>query len=85
LFAIAAAHGYSWTDANVAAPTTRHGPDGLPDHAPLKLDWILVRGLEARRAAVVPAISDVGAEALSDHDLVAVSVRLIGAGSATPS
>lgn len=72
---VAAGHGYEWVDANVAAPTTRHGANGLPDHIPLKLDWVLVRGLEARRATVVPAMAADGS-ALSDHDLVAVSVRL---------
>ncbi len=72
---VAAVHGFEWVDANVTAPTTRHGAGGLPDHIPLKLDWLLVRGLEARRATVVPALAADGS-ALSDHDLVAVSVRL---------
>jgi endonuclease/exonuclease/phosphatase family metal-dependent hydrolase len=69
LFERAAARGYSWVDANVAAPTTHHGPDSLPDHVPLHLDWLLVRGVEARRAAVVSS------DGLSDHELVAVNVR----------
>jgi hypothetical protein len=34
------------------------------------LDWLFVRGLVARRAAVVPAAG------LSDHHLVSVGVRL---------
>ena len=75
LFEVARDHGYDWIDANVASPTTRHAPDGAPHHVPLKLDWILVRGLEARRPTVVPALG-AGGEPLSDHDLVAVSVRL---------
>ncbi len=75
LFETAAERGYGWLDANVAAPTTRQTPDGLPGHIPIKLDWILVRGLEARRATVVPALGPDGAP-LSDHDLLAVSVRL---------
>jgi endonuclease/exonuclease/phosphatase family metal-dependent hydrolase len=71
LFAdVAAAHGYEWVDANVAGATTYHGPDSLPDHVPLHLDWLLVRGLEARRPAIVSSMG------LSDHQLVAVSVRL---------
>ncbi len=70
LFAVAAAHDFTWIDANVAAPTTEHAADGLPDHVPIKLDWLLVRGLEARRPAVVP----VGR--LSDHRLVSCSVRV---------
>jgi endonuclease/exonuclease/phosphatase family metal-dependent hydrolase len=70
LFEVARAHGFEWTDANVAAPTTEHDAAGLPDHVPLKLDWILVRGLVARRPAVIPA------GGLSDHHAVTVGVRL---------
>ena len=75
LFDVAARHGFSWVDANVAAPTTNHDAHGLPDHVPLHLDWLLVRGLEARRPAIVPAVG-AGGVRLSDHELVAVSVRL---------
>jgi len=75
LFDVAAARGYDWIDCNVAAPTTRHAPDGSPHHIPIKLDWILVRGLEARRPTVVPALGPDGTT-LSDHELLAVSVRL---------
>jgi endonuclease/exonuclease/phosphatase family metal-dependent hydrolase len=69
LFDVARGHGYSWTDANVAAPTTEHDGRGRPDHVPIRLDWLLVRGLVARRPAVVPA------GALSDHQMVTVAVR----------
>jgi len=70
LFDVARSYGFEWTDANVAAPTTEHDAAGLPDHAPLRLDWLLVRGLVARRPVVVPA------GGLSDHHLVSVGVRL---------
>jgi endonuclease/exonuclease/phosphatase family metal-dependent hydrolase len=70
LFEVARAHGFEWVDANVAAPTTSHDAAGLPDHVPLKLDWILVRGLEARRPAVTSS------EGLSDHQVVSASVRV---------
>jgi len=70
LFDVARAHGFGWTDANVAAPTTEHDALGRPDHVPIRLDWLLVRGLVARRAVVVPA------GGLSDHHLVSVGVRL---------
>jgi len=70
LFEVARARGFEWTDANVAAPTTEHDAAGLPGHVPLKLDWILVRGLVARRPAVMPA------GGLSDHHAVSVGVRL---------
>ena len=74
LFDLATTHGFEWVDANVAAPTTHHDATGHPDHVPVKLDWILVRGLEARRAVVVHAASPGGTK-LSDHELLAVSVR----------
>ena len=70
LFEVAQARGFAWTDANVAAPTTVHDGRGLPDHVPLRLDWLLVRGLVARRAAVIPAAG------LSDHQMVTVGVRV---------
>ncbi len=70
VFEVARAHGFEWTDANVAAPTTDHDAGGLPDHVPLKVDWILVRGLVARRPAVMPA------GGLSDHHAVSVGLRL---------
>lgn len=70
LFEVVRAHGFEWTDANIAAPTTEHDALGRPDHVPLKLDWIFVRGLVARRPAVIPAAG------LSDHHAVSVGVRL---------
>ena len=70
LFEVARAHGFVWTDANVAAPTMDHAQAGLPDLVPMRLDWILVRGLVARRPAVVPA------GGLSDHHLVTAGVHL---------
>jgi endonuclease/exonuclease/phosphatase family metal-dependent hydrolase len=79
LFEVAAARGFSWVDANVSAPTTTHGPDGLPDYVPVKIDWFLVRGLEARRPTVIPALGARGRE-LSDHQAIAVSVRLPASG-----
>lgn len=74
LFDAAGRHGFEWVDANVPGPTTHHDGMGLPDHVPVKLDWILVRGLEARRPVVVHASSPEGLK-LSDHEIVAVSVR----------
>jgi endonuclease/exonuclease/phosphatase family metal-dependent hydrolase len=70
LFDVARSHGFAWIEANVAGPTTSHDALGLPDHVPLKLDWILVRGLEARRPAVTSC------DGLSDHQVVSVAIRL---------
>ncbi len=76
LFDVARRHGFEWLDANVAAPTTHHRPDGAPHHHPLKIDWLFTRGLEARRPTVVAAQGPDGMT-LSDHELIAVSVRLL--------
>jgi endonuclease/exonuclease/phosphatase family metal-dependent hydrolase len=70
LFEVAAAHGFGWLGSNVVAPTTEHDARGRPHHVPLKLDWILVRGLLARHPAVVSV------RGLSDHRLVSCAVRL---------
>ena len=75
LFEVAASHGFRWVDANVAAPTTNHDAGGHPDHVPLHLDWLFVRGLEARRPTIVHAVDGEG-RPLSDHEVVCVSVRL---------
>ena len=82
LFDVAADHGFEWLDANLAAPTTHHLGDGAPHHHPLHLDWLLVRGFEARRPTVVPAVDLASGRRLSDHQLVAASVRLIPEGGA---
>lgn len=76
LFDVARDAGFDWLDANVAGPTTRHEADGAPHHHPLHIDWLFTRGLEARRPTVVPAVAPAGGRRLSDHQLIAVSVRL---------
>lgn len=76
LFDAARDAGFDWLDANVAGPTTRHEADGAPHHHPLHIDWLFTRGLEARRPTVVPAVGPVHGRRLSDHQLIAASVRL---------
>jgi endonuclease/exonuclease/phosphatase family metal-dependent hydrolase len=70
MFEVARAHGFVWTDANVAAPTMDSAWAGLPDLVPMRLDWLLVRGLVARRPAVIPA------GGRSDHHLITAGVHL---------
>jgi hypothetical protein len=62
LLAAAAARGFQWEAANLVTPTTLRGP--------LKPDWLLTRGLEVRAPEVIDAAG------LSDHHLVAASVRV---------
>lgn len=76
LFEVAGGAGFDWIDANLAGPTTLHGADGAPHHHPLHIDWLLTRGVEARRPTVVPAVAPVTGRRLSDHQLIAASVRL---------
>jgi hypothetical protein len=54
----------------VASALRAGAAPGRPHHVPLKPDWILVRGLQARGPAVVP-VRD-----LSDHRLVSCEVHL---------
>ncbi|HTO08969.1 MAG TPA: endonuclease/exonuclease/phosphatase family protein [Myxococcota bacterium] len=66
LFALAEARGFAWRAANLRpAPTYKRGGRGA-----LQLDWFFARGLELSEPAVLPS------DDLSDHDAVALSVRL---------
>lgn len=82
LFALMAAHGFDWTACNVPlAPTQRFGDSAggaACGRAPGKIDWIFTRGLAASDPAVIPALGPDGV-LLSDHDAVAVTIRLAGA------
>lgn len=62
LFAAAAARGFDWVGANTAVPTTTLGP--------LRIDWLLTRGLDAAAPAVIEAGH------LSDHHAVTADVRV---------
>jgi endonuclease/exonuclease/phosphatase family metal-dependent hydrolase len=82
LFAVMAAHGFDLTDCNVQlAPTQRFADPAAmaaQGRAAGKIDWIFTRGLTASDPAVIPAVGPDGA-ILSDHDAVAVTIRLLGA------
>jgi endonuclease/exonuclease/phosphatase family metal-dependent hydrolase len=76
LFEAAAAAGYDWRACNAqGVPTQRTRPDGTPAPPLGKLDWFLARGLEARDALVIPAVDTAG-RAISDHEIVTVTVGL---------
>ena len=74
LFALAERRGFDWRACNaVGTPTHR------PDHggrATLALDWFFARGLEVDAARVVPALDPKDGAPLSDHDAIALRVRL---------
>jgi ADP-ribose pyrophosphatase YjhB (NUDIX family)/endonuclease/exonuclease/phosphatase family metal-dependent hydrolase len=74
LFAEAATRGYDWTDANTDEPTHRTEYRGGPVRGRLNLDWFLTRGVQASDPEVIPVVAADGT-ALSDHDLIAVTVQ----------
>ena len=77
LFEIAAAAGYDRRACNMPGPTQRMRPDGTPCPPFGRLDWFFTRGLIARNPAIEPAVDD-AATAISDHELLAVSVSQAG-------
>ncbi|MEZ5647401.1 MAG: endonuclease/exonuclease/phosphatase family protein [Alphaproteobacteria bacterium] len=76
LFDIAKASGFDWQVANAPGPTQRTRPDGTPKPPFGKIDWIFTRGLNAQDPEIVPAVDSTGI-AISDHDLLAVTVSLL--------
>jgi len=75
LFEVAAARGYDWRACNtLGVPTSRTRPDGTPPPPLGRLDWFFSRGLAASDPQTVPAVDQTGG-AISDHDLLAVSIR----------
>lgn len=76
LFGAAAAHGYNWDDCNVRQPTSR--VSRLPNavqQSRAHYDWFFARGLVTENPSVIPA-TDEGGQALSDHEIIAVTIRL---------
>ena len=73
LFADLRAAGFEWRHANLALPTQAPGPSNKHEPPFGKLDWIVVRGLEARAPQVVPAADDQG-RAVSDHEMIVVDL-----------
>ena len=73
LFDAAVAAGFDWHDCNRQDPTQRFEKDG-PPASPGRLDWFFTRGLVAERPVTVPAVAE-DAVLISDHDLIAVTIR----------
>ncbi|HKC50500.1 MAG TPA: endonuclease/exonuclease/phosphatase family protein [Myxococcota bacterium] len=66
LFALAERRGFQWRAANLR-PAATYKRDG---RGALQLDWFFARGLHVSEPAVIPS------DDLSDHEAIAVSVRL---------
>ncbi|MEE1611241.1 endonuclease/exonuclease/phosphatase family protein [Microvirga sp. CF3016] len=75
LFADLAQAGFTWAGANLPLPTQTPGPSNKHEPPFGKLDWIVVRGLEATNPQIVPAVDEEG-RAVSDHEMIAVDVRI---------
>jgi len=67
-------HGFEWANSNTLETTQRSRPDGNPKPPFSKLDWILVRGLDASEPQTVSAIDDDG-EAISDHEIIMCKIE----------
>lgn len=75
LFEAARRHGFNWSSCNVAgAPTQRQQANGRPAAPFCKLDWFLTRGVTASDPQVVPAVHPASGSALSDHEMIAVTI-----------
>ena len=75
LFEVAAAQGYDWRACNtLGVPTQRTRPDGTPPPPFGRIDWFFSRGLAAADPQTVAAV-DAHGVAISDHELLTVSVR----------
>ena len=76
LFADLRDAGFEWRHANLALPTQTPGPTDKHEPPFGKLDWIVVRGVEASSPQVIPAVDEQG-RAVSDHEMIAVDVRIV--------
>jgi endonuclease/exonuclease/phosphatase family metal-dependent hydrolase len=76
LFANLREAGFEWQQANLALPTQSPGPTNKHEPPFGKLDWLVVRGLEALNPQVIRAVDEEG-RAVSDHEMIAVDVRIV--------
>ena len=75
LFADLHEAGFEWRHANLAWPTQTPGPTNKHEPPFGKLDWLVVRGVEALNPLVIRAVDEQG-RPVSDHEMIAVDVRL---------
>ena len=73
LFEVLRARGYDWAACNTAHATQRTRPDGTPEPPHGRIDWFFTRGLVSREPATIAAIDSAGT-AISDHELIAVTI-----------
>jgi endonuclease/exonuclease/phosphatase family metal-dependent hydrolase len=79
MFEELARRGYGWEACNVMGVSTqRTRPDGTPPPPFGRIDWFFARGLDCSDAAMISAVDDAGV-AISDHEALAVTIRIPGA------
>lgn len=75
LFELAAAAGFDWRACNkLGVATQRTRPDGTPPPPLGRLDWFLTRGMVATDPRIAAAVDPEAGTAISDHELLAVTV-----------
>lgn len=75
MFDLLGERGYDQTACNLPlAPTERMRPDGTPAPPFGKIDWFFARGLRCTEATVLAAVDSPG-KALSDHEVLAVTIE----------
>ncbi|MFV0333264.1 MAG: endonuclease/exonuclease/phosphatase family protein [Tropicimonas sp.] len=78
LFGVAAAAGYDWRGCNLDRPTSRRSRvTNAVQQSAAHYDWFFTRGLRASAPQVIAAVDGEGG-ALSDHELIAVTVEQAG-------
>jgi endonuclease/exonuclease/phosphatase family metal-dependent hydrolase len=76
MFAELEARGYDWETCNpMGEATQRTRPDGTPAPPFGRIDWLFARGVQCSDAVVIPAV-DAAGNAISDHDALAVTIRI---------
>jgi endonuclease/exonuclease/phosphatase family metal-dependent hydrolase len=75
LFSDLRAAGFSWNEANVAAPTQRDGPSKTHKRPFGKYDWLFVRGVAAENPRIIPSL-DAEGQPISDHEMITVDIVL---------
>jgi endonuclease/exonuclease/phosphatase family metal-dependent hydrolase len=73
LFALAERRGYDWRDCNRLDTSTHRTKSG---RGRLRLDWFFTRQLDACDPEVIAAVDPETGQVLSDHEALAVTVRL---------
>lgn len=76
LFADLREAGFEWRHANLALPTQTPGPTNKHEPPFGRLDWFVVRGVEARNPQVIRADDEQG-RAVSDHEMIVVDVGIV--------